>query len=100
MRLRISDREATVEVEGMTAETAKKQPLDGKRVEKQLRKTGNTEFDIRDFTLSMEGDLFAPMQAINELRREALEAFREAVLQKYRRERPRRCAFLKKSQKL
>lgn len=99
MRLRISDSEATVEVEGMTAETAKKQPLDGKRVEKQLRKTGNTEFDIRDFTLSMEGDLFVPMQALNELRREALEAFREAVLQKYRRERPRRCAFLKKESK-
>lgn len=88
IRMTVSGNGITVEVSGALAESAVKQPLNEERVEKQLCKTGNTEFTLEPLELEMEKDLFVPMQAVNELRREALEQFRKKLLECYERKLP------------
>ena len=53
-------------------QAAQKQPLDPARIEKQMRKTGNTEFTFDNLEVLIEGNVFLPMQALNELRREGI----------------------------
>ena len=65
---------------------AQKQPLDPARIEKQMRKTGNTEFTFDNLEILIEGNVFLPMQALNELRREGIEELTEQIQMQYRRE--------------
>ena len=64
---------------------ALKQPLDEKRIDKQMRKTGQTPFTFDELEIHTEGSIFLPMQAINELRRESLGLLEEKLLEPYRR---------------
>ena len=74
--------------EGEPVQEAMRQPLDADRVEKQIRKTGNTEYTFDRLEVQMEGNVFLPMQALNELRREAIRCLTQTVLAEYRREIP------------
>ena len=55
------------------------------RIEKQLRKTGNTEFEFSFLKAEIGEKVFLPMQSLNELRREALETLEKVICEKYRR---------------
>ncbi|MEI3475284.1 MAG: DUF3656 domain-containing protein, partial [Coprococcus comes] len=55
-------------------------------IEKQMRKTGNTEFTFDNLEILIEGNVFLPMQALNELRREGIEELTEQIQMQYRRE--------------
>lgn len=66
-------------------EEAKSQPLDKDRIKKQLMKTGNTEFIFEALDITVEGDIFLPMQQINELRRAALELLTKEICGAYHR---------------
>lgn len=85
-RLEISYKDKEVIVYGVKAEEAKNQPMDATRIEKQMRKTGNTEFEFENLSIELDGNLFIPMQQLNELRREGLEALEKVVLNDYRRD--------------
>lgn len=74
-----------VTVEGAVVSAAMKQPLDRERVDKQIRKTGNTPFKFRTLEVYIDQDIFLPMQALNELRRSALEKFEEQIVGSYYR---------------
>ena len=76
----------TVECIGQEVQAAQKQPLDPARIEKQMRKTGNTEFTFDNLEILIEGNVFLPMQALNELRREGIEELTEQIQMQYRRE--------------
>lgn len=52
---------------------------------KQLSKTGNTPFVFENLEIRIDGEVFVPNGAINELRRMALELLEEKKLQSYRR---------------
>lgn len=54
-------------------ETARTAPLDSRSIEAQLRKTGGTVFSVRNVDLRYPGGLFAPVSAINGLRRAIFE---------------------------
>ena len=84
-KLILTYKDIVVEVIGETAQEAMKQPLDVDRVEKQMRKTGNTSFEFEDLQIELDGNLFMPMQSINELRRTGLEALEEKIIHAYRR---------------
>ena len=71
--------------EGAVVQSALKQPLDRERIDKQMRKTGATQFQLDTLEIEIEGSIFLPMQALNELRRDALDRLEEAVLMSYRR---------------
>ena len=47
--------------------------MDKTRIEKQLKKTGNTPFEFETLRINMEDDMFVPLQMLNEFRRKALE---------------------------
>ncbi len=78
--------DVTVECIGQEVQAAQKQPLDPARIEKQMRKTGNTEFTFDNLEILVEGNVFLPMQALNELRREGIEELTEQIQMQYRRE--------------
>ena len=76
-----------VEATGEIVQTAQKAPLDVKRVEKQMKKTGNTAFVFDLLDIEIEGKVFLSMQALNELRRDCLQQLEETVLNRFRRDR-------------
>lgn len=85
-KLTVSCGDVTVECIGQEVQAAQKQPLDPARIEKQMRKTSNTEFTFDNLEILVEGNVFLPMQALNELRREGIEELTEQIQMQYRRE--------------
>lgn len=82
-----------VEVYGEPAQEALNQPMDAARIEKQMRKTGNTEFEFDTLQVELDGALFIPMQNLNELRRNGINALEAAILNSYRRNLPEKQAY-------
>ena len=67
-------------------QSARTQPLSREKVEECIRKTGNTPFLFEELTVSMDADAFLPVQALNALRRDALQALADALAGAYRRD--------------
>lgn len=83
--LTVKCRDAEITVSGEKAQEALSQPMSRERIEKQLRKTGNTEFEFSFLKAEIGEKVFLPMQSLNELRREALETLEKVICEKYRR---------------
>jgi putative protease len=90
--LRVSFDEGTPTVEGFleggkrievradfSMEKAKSQPLTKEQIEAQLRRTGGTPFIVRKLEMDYPGGLFAPLGALNQLRRDLLARAEGAV---------------------
>ena len=98
MKMLLQWGQVEVEVYGQTAMIPKNRAMMAEDFEKQLRKTGNTPFVFEDLKVFIQGDVFVPNGAINELRRNALEQLEQVVTSKYRRkeiERPERVKISK-----
>ena len=85
MKLLLKWNQLEVEVLGECGMIPKNRSMTAEDFEKQLRKTGNTPFEFESLEVYVQGDVFVPNGAINELRRTALQKLEEAVTQKYRR---------------
>ena len=83
--LTVKCRDAEITVAGEKAQEALSQPMSRERIEKQLRKTGNTEFEFSFLKTEIGEKVFLPMQSLNELRREALETLEKVICENYRR---------------
>lgn len=88
MKLLLQWGQLEIEVYGQTAMIPKNRTMTAEDFEKQLRKTGNTPFEFEQLQVCVDGEVFVPNGAINELRRNALAALEEAVVSKYRRTAP------------
>lgn len=77
------DAQAMVEKEGI--QKAQNQPVSRERVEAQMNKTGNAVFCFDSLEIDMDEDLFLPMQLLNELRREGMEALEASILEAFSR---------------
>lgn len=84
--LKLACSKAQAEVFGDIPQIAQKQPITEEKLIRQIQKTGNTTFIFEDLQVIIEGNLFLPLQAFNELRRRGLSALEEAILKPYRRE--------------
>ena len=84
--LKLQCEECEITCEGEQVLQAQKQPLSRDRVDVCMRKTGNTPFAFEQLAIEMDEDVFLPVQALNALRREALLALEEKLLQGYRRD--------------
>ena len=84
-RLEVVYQDCTVELIGEPVQEAFNQPMQIERIEKQMRKTGNTEFEFEHLQIELLGNVFLPMQSLNELRRKALDTLEDQILQKTRR---------------
>lgn len=83
--LRVEKNGITAEAIAAPAEKPQNQPMTAERIEKQMRKTGNTPFSFAHLEIRMEEPLFVPVQTLNELRREALAVLEEKLCGVYRR---------------
>ena len=65
------------------AEEAQNNPLTSERVEKQIRKTGNTPFEFENIKIELDDNCYIPsISSLNELRRTALEMLEAKVIEK------------------
>lgn len=75
--LSVRDSRVSVQVQGDPVQFAQNAPLDEERVRRALEKTGDTLYTLR--ALRLEGEnAYLPPAALNDLRRRALEALRQA----------------------
>ena len=71
-------------------QTAQNRPLSESDVERQIRKTGNSEFCFEKLEITAGENIFLPVQQLKTLRREAFSGLKEALLQQDRRKTPGR----------
>lgn len=83
-----------ITVTGDIVQEAKKQPLTEEAVTAQLKKTGGTLYHINSLYCEMDSSVFLPKQALNSLRRAALDALSGTLLDGYRRSSPQQTAEL------
>lgn len=76
----------TAAVTGAVVQTAQNQPMTEEKLLRQMKKTGNSPFYFENLEIILEGNCFLPVQAFNELRRQALEQLEQQVLAPYRRQ--------------
>ena len=68
------------------AQPAKSRPVDAVAARKQIEKTGNTMCIFEQLTVLVEDGLFFPLRALNELRRQGIEALTKKLLGHYTRD--------------
>lgn len=73
-------------VTGAVVLTAQSQPMTEEKLLRQMKKTGNSPFYFEAVDIVLEGNCFLPVQALNELRRQALEQLEQEILLPYRRQ--------------
>ncbi len=83
--LELTQGNVTVKVEGQVCQSAQNQPATEEKVRKQLNKTGATSFYFEQLDIELKGNIFLPVQALNELRREGFEKLTEDILAKWER---------------
>lgn len=67
-------------VYGQEVQAAKNQPMTRETIGRQIKKTGNTPFVFEELTIVLNGDVFLPLQAFNELRRKGLEELENRIV--------------------
>lgn len=77
-----------VSYQGDMVLVAQNRPLMKEVVTEKLTKTGNTPFVFEKLEVTMDDDIFMPVNQLNQLRRGALEALEEALLKPYERTLP------------
>ncbi len=77
--------EKRVSVEGEIVQEAKKQPLTAEKIEKQIKKAGNTPFYFEELEVITKEDVFLSVTALNELRRKALKEVEQEIIRPFRR---------------
>lgn len=84
--LSVTLRDITITEYGKTADTAQNQPITEEKLLRQINKTGGSDFRFEELSAEIGGRPFIPVQALNELRRNAFERLKEEALLPYRRE--------------
>ena len=79
LTISLSDEKYSVTVTGDIVGKALNKPTDEQTIIEKMQKTGGTGIEL-DVTCGISPDAFVQMSALNALRREALEAFKEAKI--------------------
>ncbi len=69
-------------IEGCMVQKAVKQPLSKDKIEEQLLKSGGTCFTVTSVELASDKDIFMPVSAVNQLRRDGLKLLQDRILRK------------------
>lgn len=77
-----------VSYQGDMVLVAQNRPLTKEVVTEKITKTGNTPFVFENLEVTMDDDIFMPVNQLNQLRRGALEALEETLLKPYERTLP------------
>lgn len=74
------------ELAGPVVEEAKNQPLTEERIKAQISKTGNTPFIFKSINIDCDQDAYLAISELNLIRRKAIEAFANIIIEKSRRD--------------
>lgn len=85
LRLELGTEKSRLTIFGECPQIPQNRPMEEEQLRKQLQKTGNTPFIWETLEIQMDGPLFVPVQALNGLRRDALERLQEAIIRAYDR---------------
>ena len=66
-------------------QVAQNRPMDRNRILAQLKKTGSSDFFFEELIADLEGDVFLPVQQLNQLRRDALDGLAFSIKESFRR---------------
>lgn len=84
VRIDIQNDDFKVRIYGnLPAEPAKQHSLEKEEVCRQLMKTGGTPFVFREMNVTLQEGLFLPVRELNEVRRQALAAVEDKILERY-----------------
>ena len=83
LSLQLGDVQVTEE--GDTVLPAKSRPVTAEELSRQVKKLGNTPFELESLSVDLSGRCFIPMGAVSELRRRAAASLMGKVLEQYRR---------------
>jgi len=81
LKLKASGVEVDVKCEAMPI--AQNAPADFETISKQLKKSGDSDFEITDIDVQQEYDVFLIKGRINELRRQGLNELKAAIIKNY-----------------
>ena len=84
--MQISAGNIIIEHEGPIVERASSKPVSEDVVKEKLNQTGETYFEFEDLSILMDKDVFYPMKALKQLRRDCFEKLEEAIRSVYKRE--------------
>ena len=71
----------SAQVTGDLVQEAQKRPMEEAEIAKRLRKTGDSLFTFKNLQVEAGGAIFMPLASLNALRRDALAALEDAILQ-------------------
>lgn len=74
-----------IQTQGECAEEAINHSSSIERIKKQLSKTGNTPFEVKEILLDIDENLFTSIKNLNELRRKAIENLEEKIKRRYQK---------------
>lgn len=80
VRMELRALDCSIICEGDPVQAALKQPLSKENIIEKIQKSGNTLLAIEQVTVSMEENVFLPVKALNELRRNAISALEDALI--------------------
>ena len=83
-QLTVSSDNVSISVCGPIVERAQKQPVTKENIHKQLNKLGDSNFVSDDIRIIADEDIFIPLKAINELRREAVLLLERELIEQNR----------------
>lgn len=83
LRLRITGQDTEAEVTGDVVQQAQKSPMREEDIRKSLVKTGNSCVTVQDCRIAMQGDVFVPVRALNQIRRDAVDAFEQQIIRSH-----------------
>lgn len=75
-----------IQVSGAVVQSARNRPLQVSEARRQILKMGQSSFSLEYLEVLTEGEIFLPVQALNELRRTAAAELEKAMLQRYHRD--------------
>ena len=84
-KMEVISGELCVSVSGEVVQKAKNSPLKKENIYEKLNKTKSTPYVFEELEIVMEDDIFLPVQALNQLRREALLTLEEKEAAVYQR---------------
>ncbi len=80
--LTLSCDDKSICISGDRADKAQKRPLSDGDIRKQLLKTGDTDFEVKEIDIVNDGASFMPVSALNALRRDAFDKLYDKLLEK------------------
>ena len=84
--LKVKTGDIVSEITGNICDKAQKNPTDDDAIKKQMMKTGNTVFAVKNLEIENDCDSFVPVGALNSLRRDGLDDLYNKLISKYHRE--------------